>query len=357
MATVRGTNNSERIDRDDGVTDEFDKIYGLDGDDRIFGFGGNDDITGGLGADIINGGEGIDTARYSDSSSGVVVSLATRVGLGGTAEGDELVSIENVMGSSHDDTLIGDMGANGLYGGGGDDRIMGGEGADIINGGADWDTADYYDSLSGVTVSLSTGLGSGGTAEGDRLSDIEVLSGSMFSDFLQGDDLDNTFIGMYGDDTLDGKDGNDRLFGGAGNDMLKAGGGADRLEGGIDHDTLIGGLGADTLLGGEGADTFVWTSTAETGTTFATADLVGDFNRSSGDQFDFRSIDANETVSGNQSFTFIGTAEFSAPGQINWKHDVFGNTWIALNTDGDSSAEAMIRLDSLQTVNEGWFLL
>ena len=357
MATVRGTDDPERIDRADGVTDEFDWIFGRGGDDTIFGFGGDDQIRGGAGADIIDGGIGTDTVYYDNSSSGVVVSLAARVGYGGTAEGDELYNIENVVGSSHDDDLRGDSGANDLWGGSGDDRLMGGEGADNLYGGADWDTADYYDSLRGVTVSLGTGEGSGGAAEGDRLFDIEVLSGSTFNDFLQGDSLDNTLIGMHGDDILDGLDGNDRLFGGAGNDTLKAGGGADRLEGGTNHDTLLGGLGADTLLGGEGADTFVWTSTAETGTTFATADVVGDFNRRSGDLLDFRSIDANQTVSGNQSFTFIGTANFSAAGQIRWSQDEAGNTWIALNTDADSSAEALIRLDSLQTVNEGWFLL
>ena len=112
MATVNGTNNSERIDRDDGVTDEADTIFGFGGDDMIFGFGGDDLINGGRGADTINGGAGIDTARYGDSSESVVVSLATGVGLGGTAEGDRLISIENLTGSSFDDTLIGAIGGN-----------------------------------------------------------------------------------------------------------------------------------------------------------------------------------------------------------------------------------------------------
>jgi Ca2+-binding RTX toxin-like protein len=173
MATVNGTNNSERIDRDDGVTDEADTIFGFGGDDTIFGFGGDDLINGGLGADRINGGAGIDTARYGDSSEGVVVSLAAGIGLGGTAEGDELISIENVTGSTHNDTLIGAISVNVLNGAGGDDRLMGGEGADTLIGGAGRDTADYYDSLSGVSVSLTTGVGSGGTAEGDQLFGIE----------------------------------------------------------------------------------------------------------------------------------------------------------------------------------------
>src|SRR4029434_4044067 len=110
MATVRGTSDSERIDRDDGVTDEADTIFGLGGDDIIFGLGGDDDIIGGLGADTINAGAGIHPARYVASSERVLVSLAVGAGLGGTAEGDELISIENLTGSSFDDTLVGAIG-------------------------------------------------------------------------------------------------------------------------------------------------------------------------------------------------------------------------------------------------------
>jgi Ca2+-binding RTX toxin-like protein len=356
MAIVNGTNNSERIDRDDGVTDEADTIFGFGGDDTIFGFGGDDLINGGLGADTINGGNGIDTARYGESSEGVVVSLAVGVGLGGSAEGDRLISIENLTGSSFDDTLIGSIGANVLNGSGGDDRLMGGEGPDTLIGGDGRDTADYYDSLSGVSVSLATGLGHGGTAEGDQLTGIEVLSGSTFDDFLEGDGFSNTLIGMQGDDILQDYFGNDRLFGGAGNDRLKGGGGADRLEGGVGDDFLLGGAGGDDLFGGEGADTFAWSFTSETQGGGSGPDVVWDFNRSQGDLLDLSAIDANETVSGNQSFTFIGTADFTAPGQIRLV-TVDGETFLDLNTDGDSTPEAIIHVSGQHAVDASWFLL
>src|SRR5262245_59937076 len=220
---VIGTLGNDTLDRDDGVTDDADDIFGLGGDDTIFGFGGDDQISGGLGADTIDGGAGIDTARYEDSSVGVVVSLAAGIGVGGTAEGDELLNIENVLGSLFDDTLIGAIGANVLNGAAGDDRLMGGEGADILIGGVGRDTADYYDSLSGVSVSLTDGLGRRGAAEGDVLSSIEVLSGSTFNDVLEGDASDNDLFGQQGDDVLRGFGGADRINGGNGIDTVDYG--------------------------------------------------------------------------------------------------------------------------------------
>jgi Ca2+-binding RTX toxin-like protein len=354
VATVTGTNNSETLNRASGVTDGADTIFGLGGDDTIYGLGGEDIIAGGDGADTIDGGDGIDTVEYSDSSIGVTVSLAAGVGLGGTAEGDVLINIESITGSSFADFLIGDGGANTLNGGEGNDLLRGGEGADILIGGEGRDQADYSDSLTGVSVNLSTGTGTGGTAEGDQLVGIEVLSGSVFDDFLVGDNLDNGLFGGVGDDVLDGQGGNDRIFGGAGRDSLKGGGGSDRLEGQFGNDTLIGGAGADILLGGEGADTFFWTSLGETGTNGATADVVADFNRTEGDLLDLSAIDADVTGSGNQSFTFIGTAEFTAPGQIRYFID--GNhTYIVLNTDADVFREAIIDVSGVHTVSASWF--
>ena len=60
----------------------------------------------------------------------------------------------------------------------------------------------------------------------------------------------------------------------------------------------------------------------------------------------FTNIDADETVAGNQDFTFISTAAFTAPGQINW----FSNgtdTFIQFNTDADLVADGMIQLSGV----------
>jgi hypothetical protein len=51
------------------------------------------------GADRLDGGTGVDTVIYGDSNVGVGVNLATGYGYGGTAEGDTLIGIENVLGS------------------------------------------------------------------------------------------------------------------------------------------------------------------------------------------------------------------------------------------------------------------
>jgi Ca2+-binding RTX toxin-like protein len=353
---IRGTNNSDRIDRSWGVTDGADIILGLGGDDTIFGFGGADTILGGLGADTIDGGVGVDTALYEDSSSGVIVNLANGTGVGGTAEGDVLISIENVTGSSFNDTLIGNRGANVLNGGAADDRLVGGEGADTLIGGTGRDAADYADSSAGVKINLDAGTATGGAAEGDQLTGIEVLIGSRFDDVLTGDEFDNGLQGNAGDDNLAGMGGGDRLFGGDGKDVLKGGGGSDRLEGQIGDDLLIGGADRDVLLGGEDADTFAWWSVSDTGTGASTADLVADFNFADGDRLDFSNIDADVTQREHQDFTFIGTANFTAPGQIRYFTEGT-RTYIVLNTDSDGLREAIIEVTGLDTVTADWFLL
>ncbi|MBC6442799.1 MAG: hypothetical protein GDA53_06700 [Rhodobacteraceae bacterium] len=98
----------------------------------VVGRAGNDTLNGGAKADMLDGGEGIDTAVYSDSNAGVTVNLATGRGSGGDAHGDVLTSIENLIGSGHNDRLTGDGGNNVLKGGGGNDRLKGGGGDDTL---------------------------------------------------------------------------------------------------------------------------------------------------------------------------------------------------------------------------------
>jgi Ca2+-binding RTX toxin-like protein len=136
MANIFGkTPLGETIDAADGVTNSADVIVGNAGKDTIYGLGGDDLIKGGGGADTLNGGSGIDTATYEDSDVGVHVSLQLGKGQFGTADGDTLISIENLDGSSHDDVLVGDTGANKLQGGDGDDVLKGGGGSDKLYGG------------------------------------------------------------------------------------------------------------------------------------------------------------------------------------------------------------------------------
>lgn len=93
-------------------------------------------------------------------------------------------------------------------GGGGDDLIIANSAANRLDGGAGRDTVSYETATSAVTVSLATGLGSGGAA-GDVLLNIENLRGSAFGDTLTGDAGNNVINGGAGNDILRGGGGND----------------------------------------------------------------------------------------------------------------------------------------------------
>jgi Ca2+-binding RTX toxin-like protein len=293
MANVYGTAGNDWLDAWDGVTNGADQIFGYGGHDTIYGLGGadsifggdgndtiyggsgNDLMKGGGGADDLDGGSGTDEANYSDSTSGVTVSLISGTGFGGTAEGDTLTSIENLTGSAHDDFLVGDDGANvlngledndilkggggadTLNGGIGNDTLKGGGGADVLNGGSGVDTAAYNESSAGVFVSLYHDVAADGDAEGDELNSIENLTGSAHADNLWGNDGSNVLRGMNGNDTLKGYGGSDTLWGGDGNDTLYGMDGVDTLRGENGNDYLNGGGGPDIMIGGTGNDTYI----------------------------------------------------------------------------------------------------
>ena len=186
---------------------------------RLDGGPGNDRLTGGAGADTLAGGPGNDAAYYAASPSAVNVNLETNTATGGDAQGDSLISIENLSGSAHDDTLAGNTGNN---------VLEGGAGADTIDGGAGIDTASYAGSGSRVDVRLSGTVVNFGDATGDTLTNIENLIGSAHNDILAGNGQANVLTGLAG---------NDLLWGSSGNDLLTGGPGADRLVGGRGNDT------------------------------------------------------------------------------------------------------------------------
>ncbi|QUM71321.1 calcium-binding protein [Sphingopyxis granuli] len=232
-----------------------DNLYGGAGDDALYGGAGDDNLQGGAGADLLDGGDGFDFAYYSLAAAGVTVDLVDQSNNAGEAAGDQLVSIEGLVGSAFDDTLRGDARANiliggagndilegregndTLYGGAGDDHLWGGAGADVLDGGDGRDTAHYDDAASGVRADLSGILSGTGDAAGDRFISIENLVGSAFDDTLFGDAQDNILSGGAGNDVLEGRQGNDTLYGGAGDDHLWGGAGADLLDGGDGDDT------------------------------------------------------------------------------------------------------------------------
>lgn len=102
-----------------------------DSQDNVLNGGAGDDVlTGKGGNNVLNGGAGNDTASYEGAPTGVVVDLAKGTASNGYGGIDRLTSIENLLGSSHDDILSGDTGSNRLEGGGGNDLLIGGGGYD-----------------------------------------------------------------------------------------------------------------------------------------------------------------------------------------------------------------------------------
>lgn len=128
----------------------------------------------------------------------------------------------DVSGGSGIDTIL--LGA-------GDSTITGGAGGDTIDGGAGIDTVAYNTSGSGVTVNLLTGAASRGDAQGDHISNVENVMGTIYKDVLTGNDGNNVLNGLVGTDTLIGNGGDDTLImlgggraiidGGSGNDLIQ----------------------------------------------------------------------------------------------------------------------------------------
>jgi len=101
--------------------------------ENIIGSPLNDTFTGSSVANNINGGAGIDTVSYANSTAAVNVNLAvTTAQSGGFAAGDILTNIENLTGSTYNDTLLGNTLANIITGGTGKDTMTGGAGADVF---------------------------------------------------------------------------------------------------------------------------------------------------------------------------------------------------------------------------------
>ncbi|TSD85153.1 calcium-binding protein [Mycobacterium sp. KBS0706] len=310
------------------------RFQGGAGNDKLFGRAGDDVLNGGAGADALNGGAGLDFADYQGSLAAVTVDLLTHSGSGGDAQGDTLVSIENLAGSANSDHLIGDdlrnvfagradddlLAGNGgndalsgeagndtLHGDAGDDTLEGGAGADTLTGGAGADVASYAGSLAGVMVSLAGNTGEGGDAAGDALLGIESLVGSGAGDTLIGD------------------------------------AGANGLSGGGGNDVLSGGTGADVLKGGAGTDRFVYAAIGDSTVGAAGRDIIADF--AVGDRIDLSAIDADGAAGGGNTEFVFGTGAFTGhPGEVRVVNYGGGRQGVYLEVNGDTTVDAIIEV-------------
>ncbi|TMM46198.1 calcium-binding protein [Qipengyuania marisflavi] len=229
LGDVEFEDGNDHYDNTNGETVGI--VFGFGGDDTFLGGAYDDIFEGGTGNNTLYGRAGSDTASYLRAAAGVTVDLRISSAQDTIGAGiDTLIGIENLLGSSHDDVLIGDNRANFIDGGEGADQMAGGKGHDfyIVDhagdritevGGGGIDTVVSY--LQDYTLAAAVEnliLGSG------------AVSGT-------GNSLANQITGNSAGNTLLGGGGNDVLSGLAGDDILNGGGGADRMVGGLGNDS------------------------------------------------------------------------------------------------------------------------
>jgi Matrixin./Peptidase M10 serralysin C terminal. len=191
--------------------------------------------------------------------------------------------IENAIGGSGNDVLIGNDRDNALYGGAGNDTLYGGAGNNLLDGGDGIDTTVFDNPPSSYSIRHTgagevTVIGPQGT---NTLRSIEQLS---FGDMTLALNLNatpgtvadtfytvaNTTAGSYLMQEAAayagpvqnlqwqwiGSDDGEAIIGSAGNDFINSLGGTDGIDGGAGDDVLDGGTGSNFLIGGAGRDTF-----------------------------------------------------------------------------------------------------
>lgn len=320
---ITGTRFDDRIDG----TIHADVIDGLGGDDLIQGFSGADSLIGGRGDDTLLGGSGADTldgGKGADSMSG--------------GSGDDLIYIDHIVGSD---------GAISVF----TDKVDGGSGQDTVSF-AQCDRALFMRG-----------------DESASLTNIERIVGTAFADSIDGDrdhrmaydgGGGNDFIIIYHDgDTAEGGAGNDDILGYpfVHQQLLSGGDGDDRIESQGFGSTVLGGAGDDllhvggqggvfihslVLTGGEGADVFQFGG--------AFGQKIGTItDLEAADTIDIHYIDADATVGGDQDFHLVSKFDGHAAEAV-LRYDAAADvTALLLDTDGDKTANFVIRLDGDHT--------
>jgi Ca2+-binding RTX toxin-like protein len=244
---------------------------------------------------------------------------------------DGLDGNDTLIGRAGRDTLNGGAGNDRVSGGGGADTLSGGTGADVLTGGAGRDTfvfgsGDGHDVITDFASGEFLKISGYGAAQSVTQVGTDVVVTFSASDAITVSNSDVAAVqaalqfgagsgtGGTSGATITGTDGWDTLTGTAGNDVIKGLGGYDEIHGGGGNDRIYGGLGGDGLWGGAGADVFVYTAAAEApqyGLMYYEWDIIHDFQAI--DKIDLSGIDANTSVTGNQSFHFAGYNDYVQP--------------------------------------------
>jgi len=239
-----------------------DTIDGGAGNDNIFGQDGNDVLTDGEGSDKVHGGkgndtfsfanpasvqtdsveefsnEGTDTLSFAAGNTAVTVDLAsaTTTALHGARTVKMLSSgqqnnLENIVGSSANDTLTGNGGNNVIDGREGNDLLIGRYGNDIYLfsnplaaqtdrirelSGQGVDTISFKGSTVAAIVDLA--LDNGLAQHGARIVNMDAAGQRAFMENIIGGFADDTLYGNGNNNRIDGGEGDDFLAGRTGND-------------------------------------------------------------------------------------------------------------------------------------------
>lgn len=321
---INGTNGADTLSQ--GNDTEV-SIFGLNGNDTIIlnrsdDLGGFNFVDAGAGNDgVVNHFEGGNDIRLGSGDD-------TYVGLGFAFSGSAFDTIR--AGSGNDTIAVSTFHSE--YFGEGDNDTFHSEGwQNVFNGGSGSDRISYEprdDSSTlggtGVGIDLGQGFSQTGANRFETLISIENASGTNVGDTIIGSSVGNKLNGRGGNDDLSGLGGND---------------------------TLTGGAGRDRLQGGTGADKFDFNKTSES-VVGNNRDVILDFSRSQGDKVDLAGIDAKTTVSGDQAFSFIGSAAFGHhAGELRFSGGV-----ISGDVDGNGSADFQIAIN-VTSMNAGDFIL
>ncbi|MBV9900400.1 MAG: calcium-binding protein [Alphaproteobacteria bacterium] len=370
-----GGGGADRLEGGDGD----DLLAGGGADDALIGGAGRDVLIGGAGADAMAGGAGNDTYVVDDEGDTVTelagegtdtvrTALGSRsdfaalyylpdnveylTGTSGTGQGVWGSGADNVvrMGDGGDLVVLADRsdyyaaaaGNDDVDGGGGNDFLFFGgsfTNGDKVNGGAGFDTLGLlgtysvtFDADDLVGIEKLAGYGSGDAAHPNGYAfttiDANVASGQTLMviglSLRAGEHL-----------VFDGSAENDGRF------NLRGGWDSDTLTGGHGNDQIYGNLGADMLKGGGGNDSFEYYAVAES--TAAARDSILEF--SSGDRINLAAIDADGNgANGDTAFTFIGSAAFTAAGQVRAVEDAAnpGHWTVEADLNGDGNADLSI---------------
>ena len=287
----------------------------LNGLADIYGIGNSGDnvISGNRGINLLAGGAGHDGYAVQNEKDVVVETPGS--------DYDEIWS--SVTYTLPDNveklTLTGDADIDGS-GNGLSNELTGNSGSNVLRGGGG-DDGYFYDDLNDKIIELANEgddlvLSSVSYTLPDNVEDLALRNDSSAA-VATGNDLDNQITGNNEDNALSGRGGKDTITGGEG------------------IDSLYGDAGADTMSGGADADVFVYASGAESAN--ADEDTILDFDDNGDDLIGLTGVYTGK-------LSFIGTAAFTAAGQVRI-NDIAGvDIEIEVNLAGPGTAEMSIRL-------------